>query len=253
MPVDCRAKDESGNDYGVLRVLRDSGKRGPSRELLWECECRCGNIVLVRGADLRNGKRVTCGSRKCKGEHRSKDERGNVYGSWTVLDRAETPGGRAGASWLCECSCGRRRVVVGSDLRSGGSKSCGRGRCHRDGRPAGESSKKQWLRLYKENAEKRGFKFTLSDEDAYRISQQPCTYCGELPVYPYGGYGYNGRYYANGLDRFDSREGYEAWNVVSCCPRCNMMKGSLTLDEFLGSIRAILKHTSKSLSARVVS
>jgi hypothetical protein len=45
-------------------------------------------------------------------------------GKWKVLERSGSD--RQGrATWLCECECGTRRTVVGSLLRSGGSKGCG--------------------------------------------------------------------------------------------------------------------------------
>ena len=52
------------------------------------------------------------------------DEIGNVYGYLTVIARAEnTNAGRA--QWLCKCKCGNEVVVLGKNLRNGGTKSCG--------------------------------------------------------------------------------------------------------------------------------
>jgi len=56
---------------------------------------------------------------------RVKDEIGNVYGKLTVLELAEI---RVEAIWLCRCDCGQLTKVAGSDLRKGGTKSCGCGR-----------------------------------------------------------------------------------------------------------------------------
>lgn len=53
-----------------------------------------------------------------------KDETGNRYGRWTVLERVENSKGNQ-ARWLCHCDCGNEGVVAGSFLRRGDSKSCG--------------------------------------------------------------------------------------------------------------------------------
>lgn len=52
------------------------------------------------------------------------DETGNRYGRLTVVCRAgSTKGGIA--RWLCQCDCGGKKVVTGSRLRSGETRSCG--------------------------------------------------------------------------------------------------------------------------------
>ena len=48
---------------------------------------------------------------------------GSVFGLWTILQKAPSKG--RGVEWLCQCTCGTRRVVHGSSLRRGLSKSCG--------------------------------------------------------------------------------------------------------------------------------
>lgn len=53
-----------------------------------------------------------------------KDETGNVYGRLTVIERAENDNYDQ-AMWLCECFCGKKVVVRGGALRSGGQVSCG--------------------------------------------------------------------------------------------------------------------------------
>ncbi len=52
---------------------------------------------------------------------------GEQYGEWKVLEKAEKPINSSSTSsfWLCECSCGTKRVISGNVLRQGKSKSCG--------------------------------------------------------------------------------------------------------------------------------
>lgn len=56
---------------------------------------------------------------------RIKDERGKTYGNLVVVDLHFI---RQEAMWLCRCECGNTTTVAGSDLRKGGTKSCGCGR-----------------------------------------------------------------------------------------------------------------------------
>ena len=50
------------------------------------------------------------------------DETGNKYGAWTVLELVKKDNK---SYWLCECECGTQRLILGSYLRKGKTKSCG--------------------------------------------------------------------------------------------------------------------------------
>src|SRR5699024_7767842 len=52
------------------------------------------------------------------------DLTGQKFGRLVVVDR-EGSNKHKKAIWLCRCECGNTTVVVGSDLRSGHTKSCG--------------------------------------------------------------------------------------------------------------------------------
>jgi hypothetical protein len=55
---------------------------------------------------------------------RALDLIGQKFGKLTVLERAEnTDQGKT--QWLCRCDCGKELVVIGNNLRSGGTESCG--------------------------------------------------------------------------------------------------------------------------------
>ena len=61
-----------------------------------------------------------------------KNEIGNKYGALTVIARGpNTNQGRA--QWVCECECGNQTIVLGKNLRSGNTKSCG---CLKSKQPA---------------------------------------------------------------------------------------------------------------------
>ena len=55
-----------------------------------------------------------------------KNEIGNRYGKLVVIERAIKPEGRPkGAYWLCQCDCGKQKIIRGADLRAGNVNSCG--------------------------------------------------------------------------------------------------------------------------------
>ena len=54
----ARFKDETGNQYGRLTVLRQAESAG---RVKWECVCVCGSHVSVVAAKLRNGHTKSCG------------------------------------------------------------------------------------------------------------------------------------------------------------------------------------------------
>lgn len=60
---------EIGNRYGKLVVIRQAKKIYGSGNF-WECQCDCGNIVIVSGGNLRFGKHksCSCGYKLPKGE-----------------------------------------------------------------------------------------------------------------------------------------------------------------------------------------
>lgn len=50
---------------------------------------------------------------------------GQIFGKLTVIERKESLKGQP--YWLCHCECGTDKEIIGSNLRSGQSKSCGCG------------------------------------------------------------------------------------------------------------------------------
>lgn len=56
--------------------------------------------------------------------HAAEDLTGQPFGLLTVSQRAPNSA-RQKARWVCRCACGRLRVLLGGDLRSGRVASCG--------------------------------------------------------------------------------------------------------------------------------
>ena len=59
-------KDEIGNRYGKLVVLKRANSI--NGKAAWLCKCDCGNETIVSGSDLRSGKVKSCGCLQSWGE-----------------------------------------------------------------------------------------------------------------------------------------------------------------------------------------
>lgn len=118
-----------GQKFGKLTVISRAGSDN-QRRALWQCQCDCGNSVVVRGAYLRNGHTTSCGcnkllARKCKN---SGIQIGDKFGKLTVLKRVEnyiSPKGASQPKFLCQCECGNLTSVVAQSLRENKTRSCG--------------------------------------------------------------------------------------------------------------------------------
>lgn len=122
--------NEIGHQYGHLKVL----ERAPNKSngcAVWKCQCDCGNISFVLGADLRSGNTTTCG--KCN-YYKEKLQQG---GRKSYLDLTNQKFGKltalkpigsynyGGIKWLCQCDCGNLHYVEASNLKNGKVQSCG--------------------------------------------------------------------------------------------------------------------------------
>lgn len=81
----------------------------------------------------------------------------------------------------------------------------------------------------KRGAKLRGIPFELSYYEFSEFYGDHCVYCGDLTG-------------TVNLDRINNEKGYFYDNVAPCCPDCNRMKGSLTVDGFLRKINSILNN-----------
>ena len=52
-------KNETGNRYGRLTVIKEADRS--NKRARWLCQCDCGNKVVVIGKNLRNGNTKSCG------------------------------------------------------------------------------------------------------------------------------------------------------------------------------------------------
>jgi hypothetical protein len=77
---------------------------------------------------------------------------------------------------------------------------------------------------YRLRANAKRIKFELSQEEFFSLIEMDCTYCGGV-----GG----------GIDRKDSKIGYTKENSVPCCWKCNNMKYTHSIDNFIKHVKKI--------------
>jgi hypothetical protein len=162
--------------------------------------------------------------------------------------------------YYVSCSCGTILILGSRDLKvkmrnleTKGFATCGKcsKKIYSDGRT--EVQKFRYVyNTYKKTAKVRNYDFNLSREEFTQLILSPCYYCGvtnsncrkdrlieELIKY-------------NGIDRINNTIGYEIDNVVPCCNKCNMMKNTMSVLEFLQQVNNIVNMDVQRSERRLV-
>ncbi len=118
-----------GKEFGRWTVIKDSGERDLSGNIMWECRCKCGNIACVKGKSLTSGASKSCGclQREIAAktlQSRMEDLTGKRFGELTVLGISEHGRKTRNIKWQCRCSCGEIVNVFGGNLRRGNTTRC---------------------------------------------------------------------------------------------------------------------------------
>lgn len=84
-------KDLNRCKFGRLIVQEEAG-RSKAGQILWKCECDCGNISIVPSGDLRSGHTQSCGCLR-KDTHTTHGmSYTSTYSSWaSMLQRCNNP------------------------------------------------------------------------------------------------------------------------------------------------------------------
>src|ERR1019366_4188882 len=62
-------KDISGQRFGMLVAMWPAGYKGARRDIMYLCQCDCGERVPIRNGHLRNGIAKSCGCKSKRGMH----------------------------------------------------------------------------------------------------------------------------------------------------------------------------------------
>lgn len=165
---------------------------------------------------------------------------GKKFSRLLVLEFSHIKGSNRNRSyWKCLCDCGNTKIVRGSSLKEGSTKSCG---CIvGQPLPFGEAAVNYVLLRYKQQAKIRKLRFQLTKKYFKTLILANCHYCANPPSNKTGQQ-YNGTIKYNGIDRKNNKLGYTYQNVVSCCKECNFMKKSMSYTEFLNKIFSIQRN-----------
>lgn len=120
----------TGQRFGRLVAEQLTQIRGFSGELIWKCQCNCGNTTFVPSAVLRKGATKSCGC--LRREHakslgqlcfHKKDITGQRFGRLVALEPTSKRRWKGSVVWRCRCDCGSEVFICQSQL--GKTKSCG--------------------------------------------------------------------------------------------------------------------------------
>lgn len=141
------------------------------------------------------------------------------------------------------CDCGNEKIITLNSVIYNLSKSCG---ClhSENARSLGISNVKLDINdsafnvynRYKRNAKAKERSFNLTYDQFLNITSQNCYYCNEKPLRIMKSVrkvmeGFEYTY--NGIDRVNSKIGYEIENCVPCCSLCNYMKNDINSETFV--------------------
>ncbi len=114
------------------KLIVDSIYQITPKDTYFKCKCECGNTTIVRGSALVSGTTKSCG---CYNNYRSSvynSDRfnklresmvGKKFGRLTIVENQGSSKGHS--KFKCLCDCGKEKIVLGSSLRNGSTRSCG--------------------------------------------------------------------------------------------------------------------------------
>lgn len=120
----------------VLKEVESHITKGGNRIVQYLCQCECGNQVIVRGCNLRNGNTKSCGciAREKIIQRNIETGRqisiGDRFGKLVVIkDLGMRKQNSRDKNWrwsLCQCDCGSEPIEVANNvLLNGHKRSCG--------------------------------------------------------------------------------------------------------------------------------
>lgn len=217
-------------------------------------QCECGEIVTKRFYDLKTGTSKQClkcrygsvvAERKQKPKHWTKVENGMRFGHWTIVDVNDFKflSSDKERSYRVKCDCGEESYVRITFLTNKRSTCCKDCRIGRGSRKIG-CLNASVIRRAREGAEARNLEWSVSDEylaDLLEKQDMKCALSGiDLCVSNYGLGSKRGRLETTiSLDRIDSFKGYVEGNVQWVHKSINIMKSTLTQEEFINFCKLV--------------
>jgi hypothetical protein len=224
-----------------MKTSDDSALRSARMVAVWaNPERRARRIQSAKNAYTDPKKRAQIEIGLSKGRQSAfQDITGQKFGRLTVLRKLSrrTTGKTARTIWEVKCDCGKIFSVMGCNLHSGHTRSCGcTGKSVID---EGAIRFTQRCSVYRSGAKKRGLSWNLTNDQALQIMTLPCFFCGSSPSISTSLGPTKELVFTHGIDRLENNEGYELGNCVPCCFQCNRTKSDMSLTQFFQHIRKI--------------
>lgn len=152
--------------------------------------------------------------------------------------------------WHCLCDCGNTKMVLGSSLRNGETRSCGCLRkeiAHKRMWGGYEDLSRTYFNTIEYGANERGHEFSVTIEEMWDLYVSQGKKCALTGLNIVMAKKHNYKEQTASLDRIDSSKGYTKNNIQWVHKKINMMKRDLTDYEFINWCGLVYNH---SLSER---
>lgn len=123
-------KDLTGMQFGRLTAKEIVGKGTRSQGDLWRCECSCGGEKIVPARYMLNQHTTSCGC--INAEKKAKlDITGQRWGRLVAVKHVGYTEKKNGermmrqSVWLWQCDCGNTKEIPATEVKHGGTRSCG--------------------------------------------------------------------------------------------------------------------------------
>ena len=194
---------------------------------------KCGKEYLRNKYALLKKKHKHCNICVVRSFHSPEKKVGEVYKGLEIVKYLGSDG-YFKSVYTFKCICGKLFDARLNNVQYGKTSSCG---CKKS-----EYIKRNYRKPIEDIAVNRIFQGmtdkrrkvsnSLSKSQVKDLIFKPCHYCGTEESNTTISKNGNRSIKHNGIDRVDSSKGYEAGNVVTCCKVCNVMKSTLSVDEF---------------------
>lgn len=231
----CNKKKQFPQDFNKAR-------KKPDGSYYYNAKCKDCSKKYLREWRLKKG--IT----KTPHGIPTKNLTNNKFGQLTVIEYHGIlkRNNRNMHSWFCECDCGEQIIVEDSNLKSGGTQSCGcvnrlTGINNRRYKGYEEISGVYWLSI-KRGAKERNLKFNITIKyiwDLFIQQNKKCAISKEELNFAKTSYDHNKGLTTASLDRIDNTKGYIESNVQWLHKKVNRMKWDLCQKDFIDLCKKI--------------
>lgn len=254
-------KDMIGVSKCGWRIVKE-GARDRNRNKQWVCQCDCGFERLYTTSYFNSPElpqkchRCRVKSKKDKDVALVQSHVGKQYGSFTVV-KLEGRNKHGSRTWLCRCRCGVERRFLTSNLFGNGKRKatqcelCCIKEMELENRITDKVPNRFW-RKFLSVAANRSKIVSFTQKQAYNLYKKQngkCALTG-LDLYFTKLTTRFNRYTNASIDRIDSSKPYDLDNIQWVHKKINMMKYTLSQEEFIQFCELVVVRTRDDQSGK---